>query len=62
MKAKKQKRHTGDLVGHIIILSTLVGLLVLGYWSLKSNGSDKFQSIERLRGNHQATPFLTPHV
>lgn len=62
MKTKKQKKQVGDLVGHIVLVSALVGLLVLGYWSLKSNGSDKFQSIERLRGDHHIPTIMTPHV
>ena len=53
MKTKKQKLHIGDLIGHFLIISTLVGLVALGYWSLKSDTNDRFQSIERLRGDHQ---------
>ena len=51
---KRKQKKAGDLIGQIIIASALIGLLVLGYISLKSNDSDRFRSIERLRGDHQA--------
>lgn len=50
---KKKQKTSGDLIGQIIIASALIGLLILGYVSLKSNDNDRFRSIERLRGDHQ---------
>jgi hypothetical protein len=59
---KRKKNKTGDLIGQIIIASALVGLLILGYVSLKSNDSNRFRNIERLRGDHQAPVFHASKV
>jgi hypothetical protein len=59
---KKTKSKARDLIGQIIIASALIGLLILGYVSLKSSDSNKFRSIERLRGDHIVSAFHTPNV
>jgi hypothetical protein len=59
---KKTKSKARDLIGQIIIASALIGLLILGYVSLKSSDSNKFRSIERLRGDHIVSAFHTPKV
>ncbi len=59
---KKTKSKTRDLIGQIIIASALIGLMILGYVSLKSSDNNKFQSIERLRGDHPANVFHASKV
>jgi hypothetical protein len=59
---KKTKSKARDLIGQIIIASALIGLLILGYVSLKSSDSNKFRSIERLPGDHIVSAFHTPKV
>jgi hypothetical protein len=62
MKTKKKKLQVGNIIAHILIASALVGLLLLGYWSLQSDNSDKFRGIERLRGDGHHAVIVTPQV